>query len=65
MEGGCELKIHVWILWFILCYLRVVSSTPDIVKSVEENKAEEADNSENNNDAKQTKGRHRFRAHFC
>jgi len=35
---------------------RVVSSTPDIVKSVEENKAEEADKSENNNDVKQTKG---------
>ena len=44
---------------------RVVSSTPDIVKSVEENKAEEADKSENNNDAIKTKGRQKFRAHFC
>ncbi len=41
--------------------LRVVSSTPDIVKSVEENKAEETNKSENNNDDKQTKGRHEYR----
>ena len=40
----------------IFCNLRVVSCTPDIVKSVEENKADDANKSDNNKGDKMTTG---------
>ena len=52
---GCILFMLLF-FWTILWYLRVVSCTPDIVKSVEENKADDANKSDNNKGDKMTTG---------